>query len=148
MFLIQFKLKKILLILFFSKNLDPIFYRSTINVLKFIGKNKSNNNQKLNGIYKPSISRSSNVFVFIYLNILSTTILSTSFENKLFKFNKEVSIYNRNRHKFSVAELTLLKKELRFQLQKELYYNESESQKFITLKTRRFFEKLHNIKYL
>nr|QWK41917.1 hypothetical protein [Protohalopteris sp.] len=134
------KIYKILLIISFYKNLDLIFYRSTINILKSISPNYK--------IYKSYIGYSSTIYILIYFNILSTNVLDTHLENKLIKLNEEVSVYRINRHKFLELKLKILKNDLKFQLQKELFYTQSKKQKILLSKISKCLEKLDNVKYL
>lgn len=142
-------LKKILVIVFLSKNLDIQFFGYLLNTLKPI---YSKNINKITEEFDDQYKIKSNSFIFslllIYVNVLTTDILYKEYEHLLTPLNQETSIFSINRRKFSTLRPELLKKELEFQLQKELYYKRQSIQRISHKETIISLERYHNLKYL
>lgn len=143
------KLKKILIIVSLSKNLDIKFFDCILKALKPIYPKNLN---KITKILENQHKDESNFFIFsllfICVNILNTNLLYKNYKYMLTHLNQETSIFEINRHNFSRSKPELLKKEFEFELQKELYYTKQQRQKFMHHETILRSEIFNSIKYL
>lgn len=142
-------IKALLFIIIFSKNVDPIFFGSIIGALKSLyQRDIIKMNSEFYNVSKLEFNPSAILILFIYLNILSTYLLNKGYDNNLSRLNEEISIYEINERNFSPTNPEYLKKELEFQLNKELYYTQQQKQRILNLETIDCLQQLNNIKYL